>query len=77
MTLSEISAEYDRSAQLIAQRLRDLRQAERECTEADRRDHLHRRILDLKPLLQQCRELQALTEHYYDRSFTRDGKYCL
>ena len=77
MTLSELSVEYGNSAELITQRLRLLREMERLCTDEVERQHLHRRILELRPLLQQCRELQRLTAHYYDRSYYRDGKYCL
>ena len=77
MTLSQLSPEYGKSAELIAQRLRVLRQAERQCTNEAQRQRLHRRILDLKPLQQQCRDLQKLTAHYYDRSYHNDERYCL
>ena len=77
MTLSELSAEYEKSAELIAQRLRLLREMERHCSDEVQRQRLHRRILDLRPLQQQCRDLQKLTAHYYDRSFYRDERYCL
>lgn len=77
MTLSELSVEYGKSAELISRRLRVLREAERRCTDETRRQQLHRRILDLKPLQQQCRDLQKLTAHYYDRSFYHDERYCL
>ena len=77
MTLSELSIEYGKSAELIAQRLRLLRELERQCADEQERARLHRRILDLRPLQQQCRELQKLTAHYYDRSFYRDEKYCI
>ena len=77
MTLLEMSVEYGKSADLIARRLRLLRELERRCTDETERTHLHRRILDLRPMQQQCRDLQKLTAHYYDRSFTRDERYCL
>ena len=77
MTLSELSVEYEKSAELITQRLRILRETERHCTDEAARQLLHRRILDLRPLQQQCRDLQKLTAHYYDRSFYRDERYCL
>ena len=77
MTLSELSVEYGASADLIAARLQELRQQLRQCDDADEREHLRRRILDLRPLLQQCRDLQRLTAHYYDRSFYHDKQYCL
>ena len=34
MTLSELSVEYEKSAELITQRLRILRETERHCTDA-------------------------------------------
>ncbi len=77
MLLSELSAAYGDSADRIAARLRDLREAERRCADPEQRECLHRRILDLQPMLRQCRELQQLTAHYYDRGYHHDGKYCL
>ena len=77
MTLSELSRGYETSADLIAARLHILRENYRQTTDEVEREHLHRRILDLSPLLQQCRELQRLTAHYYDRSYHCDEKYCL
>ena len=29
----------------------------------------------LRPLLRECRQLQRLTAHYYDRSYCRDQRY--
>ena len=77
MTLYELSCEYERSADLIAGRLRVLRELYRRSTDDAERERLHRRILDLSPLLQQCRDLQRLTANYYDRSYHCDEKYCL
>ena len=36
-----------------------------------------RRIAELTPLLQETRELAALTAHYYDRSYHRHERYTL
>ena len=77
MTLLELSGEYKSSGDLIAQRLQALRRQYRQCTDADERERLKRRIADLRPLLQQCREIERLTRHYYDRSYHRNEKYCL
>ena len=44
--------------------------------EEDRR-LLQRRITELTPLLQETRELAALTAHYYDRSYHRHERYTL
>ena len=38
---------------------------------------LQRRITELTPLLQETRELAALTAHYYDRSYHRHERYTL
>ena len=32
-------------------------------------------LLDLEPLLRQCRQLHRLTAHYYDRSYYRDERF--
>ena len=77
MTLNELSPAYRESAELIGQRLAELRLARRETRDEKTRAALQRRILDLKPLYTQCRELAVLTAHYYDRSFTRHEKYTL
>lgn len=77
MTLSELSVEYGNSAELIAARLQLLRRQLRLCDDRDQREHLYRRILELRPLLQQCRDLQRLTANYYDRSYHHDERYCL
>ena len=77
MTLLELSGEYRASGDLIARRLQALRQQYRQSTDAAEQEQLKRRISDLRPLLQQCRELERLTLHYYDRSYHRDERYCL
>ena len=77
MTLFELSREYAASAELIARRLCTLRQMYRQSPDAVERQQLQRRISELRPLLRQCREVQKLTAHYYDRSFRRDAKYTL
>ena len=38
---------------------------------------LRRRIAELTPLLQETRELAALTARYYDRSYHRHERYTL
>lgn len=73
MTLLELSQEYAYSAELIARRMAQLRQAEDEAV----RFALHRRILDLDPMLRQCRQVYRLTAHYYDRSYHKDERISL
>lgn len=75
MTLRELSENYAYSAELLSRRLSQLRQEEREARDESRRQSLHRRILDLEPLLWQCRRLHRLTAHYYDRSYYRDERF--
>ena len=76
MTLLEMSALYAESAAALRRRIGELRQAARELKdEEDRR--LLQRITELTPLLQETRELAALTAHYYDRSYHRHERYTL
>ena len=77
MTLAELSPAYLDSAQQIGQRLKQLRQAYHATQDEEQRRCYQRRILELKPIYTQCRELAALTAHYYDRSFCRNAKYTL
>ena len=75
MTLSQLSQEYAAAAELISRRLALLRQAQRDAADPLRRAALERRIAALRPLLRECRQLQRLTAHYYDRSYCRDQRY--
>ena len=54
-----------------------MRQAARELKDEEDRRLLQRRITELTPLLQETRELAALTAHYYDRSYHRHERYTL
>ena len=54
-----------------------MRQAARELKDEEDRRLLRRRITELTPLLQETRELAALTAHYYDRSYHRHERYTL
>ena len=75
MTLLQLSREYAVSAEQIAHRLALLRQEERTAGDPQRRAALNRRVAELRPLLRECRQLQRLTAHYYDRSYCRDQRY--
>ncbi|MBP3684447.1 MAG: hypothetical protein J6J12_05735 [Oscillospiraceae bacterium] len=75
MTLQELSPAYREAAQLLSCRIRELQLAEARSTDPEEIWHLHRRILELKPMLTQMRELAELTEHYYDRGYWRSEKY--
>ena len=77
MTLLEMSALYAESAAALRRRIGELRQAARELKDEEDRRLLQRRITALPPLLQETRELAALTPHYYDRSYHRHERYTL
>ena len=77
MTLLELSQQYAHSAQLLRMRIRTLRQMARAAENEEPRQQLRRRIADLQPMLSQCRQLQLLTAHYYERSFHRNERYTL
>ncbi len=77
MTLKEISHCYEEAAQLLRNRLRQLRQALEIEEDPDTIWHLKRRIAELTPILTQMNELAELTAHYYDRGYYRSEKYTL
>lgn len=77
MTLLEMSALYAESAAALRRRIGELRQAARELKDEEDRRLLRRRITELTPLLQETRELAALTARYYDRSYHRHERYTL
>ena len=75
MNLTELSREYEASAQLLRERMRQLRQAFRTSSDPEEVWHLRRRIADLTPMLTQMNELAELTAHYYDPGYWRNEKY--
>lgn len=77
MTLKELSCCYEEAAIPLRMRLRELRQALAQATDADEIWHLKRRIAELTPMLTQMNELAELTAHYYDRGYYRSEKYTL
>jgi uncharacterized membrane protein YccC len=77
MTLQEMSREYEASAALLRDRLRQLRQALAVAEDAEEIWHLKRRIAELTPMLTQMNELADLTAHYYERGYYRSEKYTL
>ena len=76
MTLAEMSGLYAESAAVLRQRIVELRQSAGEMDGAER-CALQRRIAELTPLLQEARELAALTARYYDRSYHRHERYTI
>ena len=77
MTLREMSKEYEASAQLLRDRLRQLRKELVDARDAEEIWHLKRRIAELTPMLTQMNELADLTAHYYERGYYRSAKYTL
>lgn len=65
MTLKELSAQYEASAQLLRDRLRDLRILYAKTDGLDEKWRIKRRIAELTPILTQMNELSWLLEHYY------------
>ena len=77
MTLSELSAGYRASAQLLRQRLSLLRKLVSQTEDPEEIWHLKRRIAELTPMLTQMNELAELTERYYEKGYYRSKKYTL
>ena len=77
MTLAEMSGLYTESAAAIRQRIAELRRSAREQDTEEESRALRRRIAELTPLLQETRELAALTARYYDRSYHRHERYTI
>ena len=75
LTLLEMSVFYRRSAAALGERVARLRADAREERDPEERRALCRRMAELKPLLQESRELAVLTARYYDRSYHRHGHY--
>ena len=77
MQLQEMSAQYKAAEQKIARRIMELKRKERQESSEEKRVQLRRRIADLRPLQMQCRELEQLTANYYNRRYSRNGKYII
>ena len=77
MTLRELSYEYKAHADALSLRMKQLRLAARETEDPERRHRLERRILELRPQVQEARELAVLTRNNYDRRYHKNGKYTL
>jgi len=75
MSLMELSSTYEASAQLLRDRLRELRSRLDQSQDPEELWHLKRRIAELTPILTQMNELADLTAHYYDRGYWRNEKY--
>ena len=77
MTLAEMSRDYEHAAQLLRQRLKELRALGAAEEDPEKLWHLQRRIAELTPMLTQMNELAELTARYYERGYRRNAKYTL
>lgn len=77
MKLCELSEGYLQAAVPLREQLRALRRLLRSEQDACNRAVLRHRIATLTAILTQCTDLAELTAHYYERGYTRSGKYTL
>lgn len=75
MTLKEMSVEYTASANLIRARIRELRAEKKAANSPTASYKIDRRIKELTPILQECRDLAELTARYYERSYHKHERY--
>jgi len=77
MTLREMSKEYEKSAQLLRERLALLRRKKKIADDPEELFWIDRRTAVLTQMLRQMNELSELTAHYYERGFYRNEGYRL
>ena len=77
MRLCELSEGYRLAAVPLRKKLRLLRLELKQADELSERAALRQEIALLSGIMTQCRELEELTAHYYERGFYRDEKYTL
>lgn len=75
MKLQELSHQYRTDAEAFAGRIHHLEQRLRHETDPAAARRLQQRIAELQPLLRQSRAMAQLTEHYYDRGYSKHGSY--
>lgn len=75
MTLQELSKEYEKSAAILLERIRELRLRLKKAQDAEAIFWLKRRIAVLSQMRKEAVELAELTAHYYERSYWRNEKY--
>ena len=77
MTLREMSKEYEKSAQLLRERLAYLRRRKKAARDPEEMFWIDRRAAVLTQMLRQMNEVTELTAHYYERGFYRNEGYRL
>lgn len=76
MTLKELSAQYEASAQLLRDRLRELRILLSKAKTQEEKWRIKRRIAELTPMLTEMNEIAWLLAHYYEAGGgDRDDRY--
>ena len=77
MTLLEMSAQYKADADTFARRIKYLQQQAEKTDDPEEFRQLQLRITELTPMLRQSKALAQVTEHYYDRGYTKHAQYHL
>ena len=77
MKLCELSNGYVEAAKRLQKRMAFLRKQRAVEQDAQRRFALKSELQVLAKILTQCNELAELTLHYYERGYSRNGKYTL
>ncbi len=77
MRLCELSDGYVEAAKLLSKQMERLRNERDAQTDAQKRSAIKYELQILAKILTQCNELADLTAHYYERGYTRNGKYTL
>ena len=73
MTLARMAAGYRHSAQLLRERIKELRAAEKNADPIER-SRLGQRIKDLSTLYRETQETARYLEHYYDGRCRQRGR---
>ena len=76
MTLYELSIEYHAQAEVLRQRILQLKHLEANADEEEAR-LLHDRIRILSSMWRDTRDIAVLTEHYYERRYRRNARYII
>ena len=77
MTLQQLAPQYRQSAQLISQRIIQLKEQANETADPEQAQILYLRIQALQPLQLQANQLADLLEHYYERGYRHNGAYII
>lgn len=75
MKLSEIAVSYRESAQLLEQRIRQLKGELSQTQDHLERCRLEGRIEVLTVMYRETRDVAVVCERYYERSYCRNAKY--